>query len=405
MPSRRSPQKLECLDVKSWRTATPREIADWYGVDRKPKKKPAGKALIVRSHLKPVDVYCYLKARFGEPNGFQNMLRRDDSDNWIHWDYSLKAGPEDVYIAGASREIHFIVSEALTDQQWKDLIVAIRTDFARVGARKSEILKGLEKFVVFQNKFVSLAGLCAELHAAILDAPDKAAMPKAKPRQKTKLKAVQKAMKSAASRANDLYGSCLKLRLLTPIMAEAYINMIIVMFSKDAVRDNPIAYDAFLRAKIPDRLRLLSDNCHGFGRAVDTTTQAYADFMRVIGQRNFALHGNVDPLREAIEVVYFDGKRPLFASPGNHIATFFDQLESIYRPEQVIADYESVHGFLWEVAQCMDPRTLSFFRQVISDAYPGFEVRRRRVTRILPDALMMSMLPGMQYDDELDVAW
>ncbi|KUM25835.1 hypothetical protein AU467_24280 [Mesorhizobium loti] len=62
--------------------------------------------LIVRSKLKPVDIYCYLKARFGEPNGFQNFLRKNDSDNWIHWDYSLEAGESDVYFAGTSREIH-----------------------------------------------------------------------------------------------------------------------------------------------------------------------------------------------------------------------------------------------------------------------------------------------------------
>jgi hypothetical protein len=89
--------------------------------------------LIVRSRLKPVDIYCYLKARFGEPNGFQNFLRRDDSDNWIHWDYSLKAGKVDVYFAGTSREIHMMVGEPLTDLQWRDLIVGIRTDYARIG--------------------------------------------------------------------------------------------------------------------------------------------------------------------------------------------------------------------------------------------------------------------------------
>jgi hypothetical protein len=41
--------------------------------------------------IRPVDLYVYLKARFGEPNGI-TMISKDheDSDNLIHWHYSLK---------------------------------------------------------------------------------------------------------------------------------------------------------------------------------------------------------------------------------------------------------------------------------------------------------------------------
>ncbi|MER8447386.1 hypothetical protein NKH52_29875 [Mesorhizobium sp. M1066] len=57
------------------------EVVEWVTRDRKPKKKKGGAILAVRSRLRPVDIYCYLKARFGEPNGFQDFLRKDDSDN------------------------------------------------------------------------------------------------------------------------------------------------------------------------------------------------------------------------------------------------------------------------------------------------------------------------------------
>jgi hypothetical protein len=40
-----------------------------------------------------------------------------------------------------------------------------------------------------------------------------------------------------------------------------------------------------------------------------------------------------------------------------------------------------------------------------TETHPGFEVHKRRVTRILPDAVVMGMLPGIRYDDELDVEW
>jgi hypothetical protein len=101
--------------------------------------------LAVRQHLSPVDMYCYLKARFGEPNGFQTFLRRDSSDNWIHWDFNLTVGGEDVYISGTYREVHFMLSEHLPDQDWPVLLQEIKADFGRVGPEKAAVLRSLEK--------------------------------------------------------------------------------------------------------------------------------------------------------------------------------------------------------------------------------------------------------------------
>lgn len=41
------------------------------------------------NEIKPLDLYCYLYAKFGPPNGIQNFLRADDSDNLIHWEWTL----------------------------------------------------------------------------------------------------------------------------------------------------------------------------------------------------------------------------------------------------------------------------------------------------------------------------
>ncbi len=163
---------LSCLDVIAWRLATADECKTFY--DRKSprarKRRKPGCSLFVRTHLRPVDMYAYLRARFGVPNGIQNLLRRDASDNLIHWDFNLRSGDEDVYIAGHSREIHFLLSEALTDEQWKSLLVELKADFGRVSREKGDITRSFEKYLVFQNKYVVLADYCADLHARLVDA-------------------------------------------------------------------------------------------------------------------------------------------------------------------------------------------------------------------------------------------
>ena len=74
--------------------------------------------------------------------------------------------------------------------------------------------------------------------------------------------------------------------------------MLILTFCRNAIRDDEVAYNSFLRTNIPERLELLSVNCDGFLKTVDKSVPGYGDFMTIINRRNFALHGNVDPVRE-----------------------------------------------------------------------------------------------------------
>lgn len=190
-----------------------------------------------------------------------------------------------------------------------------------------------------------------------------------------------------------------------PVMAEAYVNMLILTFCRSAICDNVTAYNSFLRTNIPERLELLNVNCDGFSKAVDKSVPGYGDFMSIINRRSFALHGNVDPIREPIEIVYFEGRRPLFVNPGNNIELLFDYMEFQTNPAGLLKEYEQLHGFLVEMTNCLVPRSKQFFEQVVSDAYPGFKVDVRRPTRLFPDHYVWGELSGMRYDDQLDVEW
>ena len=181
--------------------------------------------------------------------------------------------------------------------------------------------------------------------------------------------------------------------------------MVILVFCKDEVRSDPVLYEEFIRSKLPDRVAALSENCAGFAGHIDQTTEVYGNFKRVMDKRNFAIHGNIDPVREQIETVYFEGKRPLFADSGDNVLKLFEHLETINSPEEVIADYEAVHLFLVEIMDQLDSRHRFFFDQVIDDPYPGYELNKKRVTKILPNHNMRALMPRLRHDDDLDVAW
>ncbi|URK87240.1 hypothetical protein LP421_26945 [Rhizobium sp. RCAM05350] len=198
-----------------------------------------------------------------------------------------------------------MINEKMTDEDWKNLILNLKSDFARIAKAKSEMLRTFEKFFVFQNKFVTIAGLCADMHASIADILKDFAtiqshekLPKVTSKGSTKR--YTKEVEKISKRASELYGDCLKLRLMTPVMAEAFINMVILVFCKDEVRNDSDRYTAFIRSNIPQRIASLSENCFGFTKEIAQTTKIYGDFKRVMDKRNFAIHGNVDPVKEQI---------------------------------------------------------------------------------------------------------
>lgn len=405
------PHSPRCVNVQAWRKATReehRQYLDWTsGVATRPNK--GGSILCVRQRLSTLDMYCYLKGRFGAPNGFQNFLRRDDSDNLFHWDFNLKIGDDDLYIVATSREVHIWVFEAMSDDDWKSLILAIKDDFARVGKAKSAVLAKMEKWAVFPNKYVAIAGLCADHHATITDI-----LSAGDPFKFDAVSAVRANPPSPESTDRSqtisvgdpaLYGACLQLALLTPIMAEAFINMVILMYCRPEIRSDTRQYNAFIRAHIDIKIADIFYKCEGFSRPIDTSSAVYKAFWRVIDKRNHAIHGNVNPLSEQIETVYFERRRPFYPEGGDHIGQFHASLAKHYRPEETVADYEATHMMLLEIADALNPENEHFFWAVMNDAYPGFDVNRKKCGHLFPDHFVSSHYAEQRYDDDLEVEW
>src|SRR4051812_13231446 len=94
--------------VAALRAATPSEV-----LEKLEMKGPLGqKAFFVTSGVKPVDLYCYLQARFGAPNGLLSFLRKDDSNNLFHWHYSLRAGVDWLDIMASTYRIELHLPDA-----------------------------------------------------------------------------------------------------------------------------------------------------------------------------------------------------------------------------------------------------------------------------------------------------
>jgi hypothetical protein len=261
----------------------------------------------------------------------------------------------------------------------------------------------MEKWVLFPNKFAALADVCAELHEAIAEEVGGFQMTNPTSRARGAFGRSFKIRKAMSVRAARLYGRCIQLALLTPVLAEAFLNLLILVTCKRSIKNNARQFDAFVRSHIDTKIFDLPYKCENFAKGIDAQSDSFKNFKRVMDKRNHAVHGNIDPEREQIETVYFEGKRPLFEKAGDHIGNFMASLERQYEPDVIVKDYEDVHLFLLDLLNCVEERQREGVLTILSDAYPGYDVGRKICGHLFPDYVVAGYFGGMRYDDELKI--
>ena len=170
--------------------------------------------------------------------------------------------------------------------------------------------------------------------------------------------------------------------------------MLILMLCKPELRNSRRELEKFIRSHIHTKVFGLPEHCYGFAQSINESTPGYREFKRVMDRRNHAIHGNVDPLRERLETVYFEGKRPIFAEAGDHLGKFYEMMEKQYQPERVLRDYESTYAFLVEIMRCLDADLQDRFWRIMEDRYPGYDVKRQITGALFPDYIHSYLVHG-----------
>jgi len=107
--------------------------------------------------LSPFATYKFLKAKFGEPNGYIMALKNNHADNLIHWHYSFISngyilnfiGKTSVMEIGITLPINF----RFYKKYWQILIENIKNSFAICGRDMNLVQSRMEHWSLFINPF------------------------------------------------------------------------------------------------------------------------------------------------------------------------------------------------------------------------------------------------------------
>ncbi|MCW9705610.1 hypothetical protein [Fodinibius salsisoli] len=363
--------------------------------------KESGTLWIIREGIQPVDLYCYLYGRFGPPNGFQMILRSDDSDNLIHWHYTLKykGSRMDIMCMTFRLEIMHHIQLQNPDTAKKRFITKLKDDFSNHHKKISKIRNQIEKWKLFVNPFYRIKSVIEhqleKLDSLALEENDHPPHPH-NPEQ---LEEWKEKTRETGKLYTEAISLGLNIRMLAPIYAESFINLLIFLLAKQNIKNDKRLYESIIRQQIDIRVKTLHQYCNGFYQPVDyNNVEICKEFHSLMNNRNDLLHGNIDPTKSFYDTVYFDGKIPLFTKFRDF--SFYSWEASIKNvtPDLAIKDYQTVQNFLSYLLVCLEKDAAKIVKDFMNTKDPGWNVGDGRPGILFPSH-MVDMVPEFKGED------
>lgn len=353
------------------------------------------------NEIKPLDLYCYLYAKYGEPNGLQNLFRKDDSDNLIHWEWTLASTDGLISIMGMNFRTEVMLAGDFQDKGLDlDMFISqIKGDFVNYGKKITEFRKELEKWTQFVNPYERIRRAVTEnfnqLDAlGINPASDRIVHPTTA----EEMKGFNERWAALNARYSAAVGLVFGLRSMLPVLAESFINLLIFALAKPEVKANDRLFQSIVRQPIDIRVQSLHLNCLGFDRPVDYTSQECKDFHTLMNERNDLLHGNVEVGKLSIGDIYFRGKVPLFIQYDDFWSISIGASMRSVGYDGIHKDHKTVERFIEFVTGQLSEEVVEHVKIISGTSELGFNKKTGRLGILIPEAIADFRMYA-EYDD------
>lgn len=345
------------------------------------------------NEVKPVDLFCYLESRFGPPNGLQNLLRNNTSDNLVHWNWSFgyREGLIDINGTNYRTDVWLIGPLEFSSDDRENFIKIIKAEFAVFGTKMKNCRNSLEHWIEFVNPYQrirrSVLQLSEELRSLELDKIDE--LPNLL--QEKDREAASREWEEAGRKFNRGFGLCFGIRSMLPIMAEAYINLILYMLMRPEIKSDTRLKENAFKQPIDVRVKSLSLNCIGFKHPIDYSNTVCGRYHSVVNERNDLLHGNINIDKLSFNEIYFQGTVPIFKQYRSMWQRSHGVESKSVGLDKVEEELNIIDDFTKYVLSCIDDKLRPNIEYVLSRLKLGFNSRENRLGVLFSERLVDSM--------------
>lgn len=343
------------------------------------------------NEIKPLDLYCYLYAKYGPPNGIQSLLRSDDSDNLIHWEWALAGEYGITMIQGQNfrTEVHLRGHFKDKGLMVDDFISQIKSDIGSQGKKISELRKNLEKWTQFVNPYKRIESAVNQHfskldHLSLDPENDKVSHPTTEEEWKT----YGDRLSTATDKYSYAVGLTFGLRSMLPVLAESFVNLILFILCRPDIKSNERLFQSTIRQPIDVRIQSLHINCIGFESAIDYSSNECKNFHTLMNERNDLLHGNVEVNKLSIGHVFFNKNVPLFLQ----YEDFWDKsigvsMQSV-KFDRIQSDRDVVTDFTRYLLSKLKPDMKEQVEIIMDKGQLGFNHKTGRIGVLFPEHMV-----------------
>lgn len=372
--------------ITEWRPIDPPER-----IERLKKANRVFSRFIIGDRITPIDLYTYLKARFGTPNGIQTILRGPHSGNLFHWQYAV--GTDSVLFEPTEANLYMeAIVEGVgdpTDAEIDDFFVALKQDFANHGKEMSEVRKGLEYWELFINPYKRLHDVLLRTKQELIDLNLSATDIPKTPHSREELENLQKQIQELGPRFDNALRLGVTLRMLAPVLGEAFVNLLIFILAKEEIKKDSRLYQDAIRREIDVRVKSLHLICDGFEKPVDATSERFKNFHTLMNGRNDFLHGNVDPTKLKFDSVFFDyGTIPIFKKRASFGELALSHKLIHVEPESSLASLDTVLAFIDLVLESLGDNNRKVMTRFMYTTSPGWRPDVGRAGVLFPEIIV-----------------
>lgn len=343
---------------------------------------------IIKNEIKPVDLFCYLYAKFGPPRGLLTMFRNPDlgSENLIQWDWMFNTDLGPLFIQGHNFRTEVHISERIKQSglEANDFVTQIKSDFKNFGKEISNIKKSLEKWTEFVNPFFRIK---TTIHQHFLKLEElKLDLDKDKISNIFDLED-QNIWVNITDKYYFATGLIYGLRSMLPVMAESFINCLIFLTCKPEIKNNSRLFDSIIRQQIDIRIQSLHLNCLYFTSHIDYTSDECKKFHTLMNERNDLLHGNINVSKQAFGDVYFNKDMAIYDSYKDHWEKSIGILIDSVKFDSIYEDLKVVEKFIEFILSHLDPKASEQTKRVLNSPYLGFNQKSGRIGMLFSNRL------------------
>jgi hypothetical protein len=319
------------------------------------------------------------------------FLRDDSVDNAIQWDFILEDDTFLIEFLGLNYRLECRISAfaAFPEPNWLEFDRLLMDEITSSHREIEETIAKFEKWHLFINPYKRLEIVGHDLKERLCEFKNRQTEIPEYPRKQEELNRYHEQINEIHKKLLEMTTYATVLQNIAPVLAEAAVNLLINIAAREEIRKDSRLLEDCLRRNIDVRVKRLHIDCTGFERAIDQSKDEFKDFLRLMGRRNDALHGNVDPKQRIGDYIYYDLRTiPLVERQRSLTQTGLDHITAGASIDGALHDVEVAEHFVEFLFSHLDKTHKRHARALFDEKYIGFRPSTSGFGVILPRAFV-----------------